>query len=399
MKRKLGFLSGAPRVSTVPDAELTGPRSHVLGVIRAFESLGWEVNQFIVGDRVSRSWIKTGSGQVITRHWSRALVADLVRLILGVFSSYQAWQVLRHEVDWVYERFAVLQSLGWVFKQHGKLWILETNGLGYIEAKERNTLILTRLAKRLEFQAYRRCDYLVCVSNTLKEMILEQANISESKIIVLPNGVDTSLFDPAPHLPVRLFTGFTVGYAGSLVSRQNLDLLLDVIYELSIESFQIYLTVVGDGPMRELWEAHSLALGISARVRFVGQVPQEEVPGYIMGFDIGFSGHREPPNGRIFYSPLKVYEYLAMGVPVIASKHEDTERVIRDGEVGYLFKAGDKQHLKRVLKQAYEKREQLPQMGQRGRRQVVEGSSWVSRVAALIMQIEATMPERFGESS
>lgn len=50
MKRCLGYLSGAPRVSTNPEAECGGPRSHVLGVIRAFETLEWEVKPFIVGD-------------------------------------------------------------------------------------------------------------------------------------------------------------------------------------------------------------------------------------------------------------------------------------------------------------------------------------------------------------
>ncbi len=393
MKRRLGYLSGAPRVSTLSDAALGGPRSHVLGTIGAFESLGWEVKRFIIGDRVPRSWVGISSEQTIARSQFQALAADLLRLVMGVIAARQGWQILGKDVDWVYERFAVLQAMGWVFKKHGKLWILETNGPGFVEASDRHTLILAALAKRLELQAYRRCDYLVCVSNTLKKMILDAVEIPEDKIIVVPNGVDTSLFDPAQHKPIRLFEGFIIGYSGSLIPRQSIDLLLEAMQELYMENVPIYLTVVGDGPMREPWETYARTLGLSSRVHFVGQVQRDRVPDYVLGFDIGFCGHKELPVSPIFYSPLKMYEYMAMAVPVVASRHEDTQRVIRDGETGFLFQAGNKEQLKRVLKQAYDQRAQLHEKGQRGRQKIIGNDSWISRVSALIMYIESTTSE------
>nr|MDP9479668.1 hypothetical protein [Actinomycetota bacterium] len=65
-KKRLGYLSAAPRVSTRPDAEAGGPRSHVLGVIRAFESLGWSVNRFIVGDRMPKGVAGGGSEKALS---------------------------------------------------------------------------------------------------------------------------------------------------------------------------------------------------------------------------------------------------------------------------------------------------------------------------------------------
>ncbi len=87
-----------------------------------------------------------------------------------------------------------------------------------MEANERNTLVLTALAKRLELRAYQSCDYLVCPSDTLKRMILQEVHLPEEKIIVMPNGIGASLFDPDRHKPMRLFEGFTIGYCGSLDS-------------------------------------------------------------------------------------------------------------------------------------------------------------------------------------
>ena len=53
MKKRLGFIAGAPRISTNPNAEMSGPRSRILGLIQGFESQGWLVEPFIVGDRSS----------------------------------------------------------------------------------------------------------------------------------------------------------------------------------------------------------------------------------------------------------------------------------------------------------------------------------------------------------
>jgi len=388
MKRRLAYLSGAPRVSTSPEAVLGGPRSHVLGVISGFEAAGWEVRRFIVGDRVPRSWVGVGSERVVARSWFRALAADLLRLVMGPIYTRQSWRTLGAESDWVYERFAIFQAMGKIFKRHGKLWILETNGLAHQEARDRHTLALTGLAKRLEFRAYQRCDCLVCVSSTLKEMILDRVEIPAGKVVVMPNGVDTSLFDPAKHDPIRLFEGFTVGYAGSLTPQQNVDLVLEAAHELANEDISIHLVVVGDGPMRETWETLATAMGLSSRVRFVGQVRPEAVPGYIQGFDVGYLGHKVS-DGPIFYSPLKLYEYMVMAVPVVASRLPDTQRVVKDGETGFLFQARSKEQLKHALRRAYDQRAGLPEMGQQARQRVMDNESWVSRVSTLIAYIES----------
>ena len=388
MKRRLAYLSGAPRVSTSPEAVLGGPRSHILGVTSGFESVGWEVRQFIVGDRVPRSWVGVGSERALARSWFRALAADLLRLVVGPIYTRQSWRALGAESDWVYERFAIFQAMGEIFKRHGKLWILETNGLAHQEARDRHTLALTGLAKRLEYRAYQRCDYLVCVSSTLKEMIVDRVEIPAGKVVVMPNGVDTSLFDPARHDPIRMFEGFTVGYSGSLTPQQNVDLLLEAVHELNGENIPIHLTVVGDGPMRETWETLTAALSLSSRVRFMGQVQPEAVPSYILGFDVGYSGHGVS-DGPIFYSPIKLYEYMAMAVPVVASRLPDTQRVIDDGKIGFLYQSRNKEQLKHALRRAYDRRARLPEMGQQARQRVIDNESWASRVSALIAYIES----------
>ena len=129
-------------------------------------------------------------------------------------------------------------------------------------------------------------------------------------------------------------------------------------------------------------------MGLSSRVSFVGQVRPEAVPGHIQGFDVGYSGHGVS-DGPIFYSPLKLYEYMAMAVPVVASRLPDTQRVVEDEKTGFLFQARNKEQLKHALRRAYDRRAGLPEMGQQARQRVIDNESWVSRVSALIAYIES----------
>lgn len=395
MKQRLGYLSAAPRVSTRSSKESVSPRAHVLGVMGAFKQLGWEVTPFIVGDRSPRKFTAEGSQRALSGGVLRTLAADLVRITLGVLNARRAWRELGGEVDWVYERLAVLQSLGWIFKRRGVPWILETNGPLFYEAKtERNAIVLGRVARWLEVRAYRECDVLVCISDAVKEIALREAEIPPEKVVVMPNGVDTTFFDPDRCEPVRLFPNFTVGFVGTFFPWQALDLLLEVLKELRDEGLDISVVLVGDGVMREAWESRAKQLGVSANVAFTGMVPWEEVPQTISGFDVAYSGHVQMGKGGMYHSPLKIYEYLAMGKPIVASAFADARMAIRDGETGFLFQGADKGDLKRALADAYQSRGELPEMGHEARRDAVDLHSWTARIRALIPEVERIRGER-----
>lgn len=395
MKQRLGYLSAAPRVSTRPSKESVSARAHVLGVMGAFEDLGWEVEPFIVGDRSPRKFTAEGSQRALSGGVLRTLAADLVRLTLGAINARRAWRDLGSEVDWVYERLAVLQSLGWIFRRHGTPWILETNGpLSYEAKTERNAIVLGRLARWLEVKAYQECDVLVCISDAVKEIAIQDAQIPPEKVVVMPNGVDTAFFDPERGSAERLFPNFTVGFVGTFFPWQALDLLLEALAELRADGLDISVVLVGDGVMREAWESRARQLGVSANVAFTGMVPWEKVPQTIAGFDVAYSGHVRMGKGGMYHSPLKIYEYMAMGKPIVASAFADARMAIRDGETGFLFAGGDKGDLKRALTTAYGAREDLAEMGYEARRDAVGLHSWAARVRDLIPKVEQRIRSR-----
>lgn len=382
---RLGYLSAGARVSTRPEAELVGPRSHVLGVIHGYKTLGWEVHQYIVGDRVPPSWVRPGSEQVARGHWLQTLGIDFLRLGMGAYNAIKSRVELGDKVDWVYERGALLQAMGWIFQQDGIPWILETNSLQWKEAAEdRDSLVLQRTARRIEFASYRACDVLVSVSEALRDLLVERG-IDPEKIVVVPNGVDTSAFDPTLHEPNRTFGhGFVVGFVGALSEWQALPLLFRAVRELRDEGLDIRVRIVGDGHARRKWEENARALELDEHVDFVGRQPHEDVPSYIKSFDVGYSGPVQLATGNMYMSPLKLYEYLAMETPVLAAAHEDATRLLSDEEVGYLFEPENVQDLKRALREAYTDRgDGLRQRGKEGRALIKSDHSWKSRTQYL----------------
>jgi glycosyltransferase involved in cell wall biosynthesis len=282
-----------------------------------------------------------------------------------------------------------LQSLGWVLRKEGVPWILETNGLFYYEAKtERKSIVLSRVARILEIWAYRHCNVLICVTDKLKALIVEKARISPTKILVMPNGVDTERFDPDRYTPIHIFDGPTIGFVGALLNWQHLDILLEALTELLSVGIEFNLVVVGDGPMQKTWKTQAEILGIEEHTRFLGRVSWDCVPAYISGFDLGYVGNGPLEIGEMYHSPLKLYEYMAMGLPVVASAYTDALEMVSPRKNGYLFKPNDKEDLKHVLWQAYHDRSYWGEMGTAARNRVLEHASWIARVKKAQDEIE-----------
>ena len=291
--RRLGYLSGAPRVTTRPDAEIGGPRSHILGVMSGFRQLGWSIEPYIVGDRSSPGVVTRDAGKLLRKGGQWALLADMARIGLSPLNSRAAWRGLAGRVDWVYERFSVFQALGRAFAQAGVPWILETNEMQSEEARvDRNSLVLTSLARRHERQAYLDCSMLVCVSEALKQLITTRLGVPGDKIAVVPNGVDTDFFRPRPNEP-RAFEGFTLVYAGGIEPWQGIDLLLRAMADLRNDGLPVHAVIAGDGPVRRDCERLAGELGLGPYVQFLGTVSREAVPHVIASGDLGYSGHTE----------------------------------------------------------------------------------------------------------
>jgi glycosyltransferase involved in cell wall biosynthesis len=381
---RIGYLSAAPRVSTLDDAEASGPRSHVLGVIHAFEELGCKVERFIVGDRMPAR-VRARSEMALRNAAWRTAAADVARIALGAINARRAATALRGRVDVVYERLASLQSLGWALQRTGVPWIVETSSPIFYEAQaERRSLVLQGLARRRELAAYHQCDAIVCVSRDLRNLLVE-AGVDRAKIIVVPNGVDVRVFDAARFpAAARTFDELTIGFVGAMIEWQGLGELLRAVRAARDLGYPTAVALAGDGPDRASLEQLAGELRIAPHVRFVGRLHGSEVPEFLAGIDVGYSGQRVLQIGRMYHSPLKLYEYLAMGKPVIASDFDDSRTTTRADTTGFLFPAGDVASLTQAIVRVHGARGRLAEIADVARADIVKEHSWVARVNAVI---------------
>jgi glycosyltransferase involved in cell wall biosynthesis len=178
----------------------------------------------------------------------------------------------------------------------------------------------SRLAERHgELPQLRTADVVACVSTGVAESVAARG-IPERRILVTPNGVDADRFRPGPpdsELREQLgLTGrFVVGWTGSFRGFHGLDVALGAMAQLQETRPDATLLLVGDGQQRAGIAARAAELGLGSVV-FAGAVPFHDVVRHLRLCDAGLV--LAPASGSFHYSPVKLREYLATGIPVIA---------------------------------------------------------------------------------
>jgi glycosyltransferase involved in cell wall biosynthesis len=384
---RLGYACGAIRVTLDDESESTGPRAHVSGFLAGLRSVGVTPRRYLIGEDAPRRTTAVGSGDQMARSAWRRVLVDSARLALRLALPLRARRAIG-PVDLLYERQATFQEIGRSFQRRGSWWVLESNGPFWYEARtHRKTLAFVRLARWLELRAYRDADLVVAVSEALKEVIVAESGRSPRDIFVLPNGADWVRFDPARAVPRRISSSPVVGFVGYMTEWAGVEDLLRAVAAVRRTGRSVEVVLVGDGPHRAHLESVAAGEEIADAVHFVGHVPWHEVPDFMAGFDMAFSGQREMSIGSMYHSPQKLYEYQAMGLATIASDYADARSLLAGGETGWLYRPGDVSDLSRVLQSALDAGD-FGHRGAEARANVVRHHGWDRRVMQLLVELD-----------
>lgn len=377
------YLSGAPRLSTKPTTESLGPRSHILGVIRAFESMDIEVDRFIVGDTVPDSVHSGGSEARMGSSRVHLAAADAARLVYRGKSRRALARVARGQsYDFIYERYALMQELGSVVRDERTPWILEVNALLAIEATtERKATSSRSLAATFEKRTLRAADVIVAVTDQLADAIAAEYDIPSSRIVTIENGVDTAGHALATGAPQDVPT---LGFLGSLYAWQRLDELIVAMAAHANASWR--LRVAGTGTELHDLQKQVSELGLTDRVDFVGRVHPDDVASFLTTVDLCYAGHGSAHG--VYFSPLKLWEYLAAGRPVLASAHDATLALELAGFPVRCFASGI--DLASTLEKCLAERASLLELARERQQQVWDDYSWSARVTPLITRVGVT---------
>ena len=242
-----------------------------------------------------------------------------------------------------------------------------------------------RATRALETWAIKRVDHVFTICEGLRRDILARG-IAESKVTVIPNAVDVEGFQlsgtPDDALKARLgLAGRTVlGFVGSFYAYEGLDLLLDAFAAMHASQPDLRVLLVGGGPQDANLKTQAERLGIAGKVVFTGRVPHAEVSRYYDLIDL-LAYPRHSMRLTELVTPLKPLEAMAQGRIFVASDVGGHRELIRDGETGRLFAAGQVPALVATLQDMLAHRDRWPAMRTAGRHFVEDVRNWKNSVA------------------
>lgn len=202
-----------------------------------------------------------------------------------------------------------------------------------------------RLTRYLESYALRRVDAITTICEGLRGDILGRG-IAPERVTVIPNAVNIENFTVGqlPDVNLAKYLGLEgkllLGFIGSFYGYEGLSVLLQALPKMLSRNPDIRVLLVGGGSQAKELKILATQLGIEDKVIFTGRVPHEQVQRYYNLIDV-LVYPRLKMRLTDLVTPLKPLEAMAQGRLVVASDVGGHLELIRDGETGILFKAGD----------------------------------------------------------
>ncbi|WP_194713723.1 glycosyltransferase family 4 protein [Noviherbaspirillum soli] len=320
-----------------------GQYVHIEEMIRALRQLGHEV---IVVAPPSAETEDFGSDAGMVAWLKRSIpqwMYELMELAYSLVAYRRLVRAVReHRPDCLYERYNLFLPAGiWLKRKFGLPMLLEVNAPIFEERTRYDGLALKGLARWSQAYAWKAADYVLPVTQVLGDIVASYG-VPRERIVVIPNGINASQFSEAPEAraakaALGLDGNIVLGFTGFVRDWHGLDKVITMIADDPPESSR-HLLVVGDGPARAALEAQATALNIRHRVSFTGVIGRDEVARYVAAFDIALQ-----PAVVEYASPLKLFEYLALGKAIIGPAQPNLMEILTDGQNAVLFdpKAAD----------------------------------------------------------
>ena len=272
------------------------------------------------------------------------------------------------DAEAIYERYSLFGKAGVeAAAALGIPHVLEVNAPLREEARRFRTLPYPALAGEIERAVYRGTCRLLAVSPTLKSL-LEAEDVEPERVEVVPNAVAPERFGPRRE---RRDGAFVVGFCGSLKAWHGVEVLLEACATALAQESSLRLEVVGSGPLEDLLCEPGLP---ADRLVAHGAVPHAVAIECLRGWDAGVAPYL--PLDDFYFSPLKVLEYMAVGLCPVASALGEIPALLGEGDRGVLVPAGDASALARALVELARGRRRAAELGRRARRHVLATHTW-----------------------
>ncbi len=287
---------------------------------------------------------------------SEPAAKEIRSMLYASWLRHAAPPILRElQPDAIYERYALLATAGSsLARELGVPHILEVNApLSEEQAIHRGSTF-AQTARAIEQTVLSSATHVIAVSDALRDWMIG-IGVAPERITVASNGVDVERFaSGGGAAEVRRRHSLSgqpvIGFVGTLKAwhgTANLIRAFAMIVRERSGTGLPHLLIVGDGPERERLESLSREENVAHLVTFTGSVAHGEIPACIAAMDIVTAPYDESSDH--YFSPLKLFEYMASGRPIVAAGIGQIATCISDGDTGLLYPPGDVPSLARQM--------------------------------------------------
>lgn len=307
---------------------------------------------------------------------------EIVFELAEIAYNLLAWRRLKKSVtaagaDFVYERYAIFAVAGAWFAHRRKLpLLLEVNYTSMSPLVRKRSRLLLPLARRIDAWLFRRATVIVVVSSTLRDQLVTDYQVPPAKLLVVPNAADPKLFHPLIE-PVAEINGVAlahkkvIGFVGSFTPWHGLSLFLEAFKRVAQTHPDALAVLVGDGPQKKEIERKAAEYGLAKRVLFTGAIEHQRLMHYVAAFSLGVM-----PDSNDYGSPMKIFEYMALGKPVVVPDYAPLLDVVTDGCEGKIFRKQDAHALASCIDAYLSDPAALAEAGRKARESVETRYNW-----------------------
>ncbi len=379
-------------------ASRDGQEVHISELIAALRAAGHVVT--VVSPAGEAETGKRADGDMGGSHGGlarlRALVPDALlplaaRAYEAVFTRRLVTAGRANGADFLYERHALDNRVGRrASAKLGLPFLLEVNApLAREEAAEGRIGDLAP-ALRAELEVLRAADAVLVVTEVLKGILVEDG-VPAERIHVVPNGIAPERFlvprDEGAKERLGVEGRLVLGFVGFPRPWHGLDRVVRAIGGAKEGALsEAVLLIGGEGPALDDLLPLAERLGVRDRVKVVGVVNRPEIPGFLDAFDVALQ-----PKATSYASPLKLFEYLARGLPVVAPRQPNLEEVVEDGVSALLFPPDDDDAFVEALRRLAEDAALRASIGAAGRGRIVDAGHTWPRNAERVIEIARSL--------
>ncbi len=372
------------------DLELAGARleqggsaAHTLGIVGALQRRGLELRYWGTG---SIAGLPAGVADVRLPSVSQAnRPRELSELLAGLRQA--RWgsgsAVDSSGVALVYQRYSLNNLAGAMLaRRWGVPFVLEANASEVEWRRAAGTLAYPRLAQACERLLLARSARIATVSENAAQELLAAGADSE-RLAVVPNAVEVERFAGARPEPLPFpEDSFVIGFAGSFYPWHGVRVLVEAFAELHERCPQARLLLVGDGEDRPHAEDILRRRAKSDYAQLTGALPAAAVPGYLAACTVLASPHAAEDG--FIGSPIKLFEYMATGRPIVASRLAQLGELLRDEQTALLVTPGDRGELCAALERLHDDPDLRGRLGRAASEEAARLHTWDARVDRIL---------------